>query len=230
MGPPFGVEVLDSYAPYELLEKSDLKLLAQKTAFLLAICSAKRVSELHALSVSDECLRWKPENAGVSLWPNPSFLPKVVRPYTVNQAIELEAFHPDPAYQRGIALHIFCPVRALRAYVDCTQQLRRAHTKLFVCYADKQLGHPVSKQRLSHWLVETISQAYTMQGLPMPGGLVAYSTCSVTTSWAALKGVALGDICAAASWSTLCTFTRFYSQCCVRNDGLHYSHVCHRAY
>ena len=83
------------------------------------------------------------------------------------------------------------------------------------------------QQHPSHWLVETISQAYTMQGLPMPGGLVAHSTRSVATSWAALKGVALGDICAAASWSTPCTFTRFYSQCCIRNNELHYSHVCH---
>ena len=89
-------------------------------------------------------------------------------------------------------------------------QLRRVHTKLFVCYADKQLGHPVSKQRLSHWLVETISQAYTMQGLPMPGGLVAHSTRSVATSRAALEGGAIGGMCAAASWSTPGTFTRFY--------------------
>ena len=32
----------------------------------------------------------------------------------------------------------------------------------------------------------------------------------MATSWAALKGVALADICAAASWSTQCTFARFY--------------------
>ena len=32
----------------------------------------------------------------------------------------------------------------------------------------------------------------------------------MATSWAALKGVALADICAAASWSTPCTFARFY--------------------
>ena len=70
--------------------------------------------------VSDECLRWKPENVGLSPWLNPGFLPEVVRPDTVNQAIELEAFHPDPEYQGGIALHTLCPVRALRAYVDRT--------------------------------------------------------------------------------------------------------------
>ena len=197
-------------APYEPLGQTDLKFLTQKTVFLLALCSTKRVSELHALSVSTECMRWKPEDAAVSLWPNPFFLPKVLNPQSINRAIELEAFYPEPACQAGVALHTLCPVRALRAYVDHTQQLRRDHTQLFVCYGARQLGHPVSKQRVSHWLMDTIAQAYAGRGFPVPEGLVAHSTRSMATSWAALKGVALADICAAASWSTPCTFARFY--------------------
>ena len=39
---------------------------------------------------------------------------------------------------------------------------------------------------------------------------MAHSTCSMATSWAVLKGVVLGEICAAASWSTPCTFAWFY--------------------
>lgn len=130
--------------------------------------STKGVSALHALSVRHECLRWKPKNSGVSLWPNPSFLPKVVSPEKVNQAIGLQVFCPDPACQGGLALHALFPVRVLKAYVVRTQPLGQAHTQLFMCYGDKQLRHPVSKQRLSHWLVETITQAYSRQGLPMP--------------------------------------------------------------
>ena len=38
-------------APYEPLGKVNLKFLTQKTVFLLALCSTKRVSELHALSL-----------------------------------------------------------------------------------------------------------------------------------------------------------------------------------
>ena len=37
-------------APYEPLGQTSLKMLTQKTAFLLAFASAKRVSELHGLS------------------------------------------------------------------------------------------------------------------------------------------------------------------------------------
>ena len=58
--------------PYEPLYQSTLKFLSHKTAFLLAICSAKRLGELHALSVSGDCLRWKADDTGMSLWPNPA--------------------------------------------------------------------------------------------------------------------------------------------------------------
>jgi len=88
--------------------------------------------------------------------------------------------------------------------------LRKSHSQLFVCYGKARLGCPLSKQRLSHWLVEVISQAYTGSGLPVPLGIRAHSTRSVATSWAALKGVSVGEICAAASWSTPCTFAKFY--------------------
>ncbi len=61
---------------------------------------------------------------------------------------------------------------------------------------------------LSHWIVNTISESYSRQNLP--GNLVAHTTRSVATSWAALKGVPLSEICAAAAWSAPCKFSRFY--------------------
>ena len=167
------------------------------------------MSELHALSVSDDCLRWKPDDSGVSLWPNPAFLPKVVNPQTVNQVIDISAFR-QTRLQGDVGLQALCPVRALRAYVACTQSLRRSHSQLFVCFGGQKVGHPVTKQRLSHWIVDTIVEAYSAQGVPVPGHVVAHSTRGVATSWAALKGVPLTDICAAATWSTTCTFSRFY--------------------
>lgn len=73
-----------------------------------------------------------------------------------------------------------------------------------------RLALPLSKQRLSHWLVEVISHAYTEKGLLVAEGLQAHSIRSVATSWAALQGVQVEEICAAASWSTPCTFSKFY--------------------
>ncbi|MEQ2263368.1 hypothetical protein XENORESO_006775 [Xenotaenia resolanae] len=39
----------------------------------------------------------------------------------------------------------------------------------------------------------------------------AHSTRCVSASWAAMKGVPLEAICAAASWASLSTFARFYN-------------------
>jgi len=175
-------------APFEHLEQADLKFLTWKRVFLLAICSAKRVGELHSLSVSEECLRWKAEKMGVFLWPNPSFLPKVLKPSTINQVIELDAFRPDPLCSgAGLENSSLCPIRALHTCIECTHQLQQSHMQLFICFDKRCAGKPVSKQRLSHWVVDTISQAYVNRNLPIPGDLVAHSTRSMATSWAALN-------------------------------------------
>ncbi len=46
-------------APFESLDQANLKFLTWKSVFLLAICLAKRVGELHSLSVSEDSLRCK---------------------------------------------------------------------------------------------------------------------------------------------------------------------------
>ena len=52
--------VLDALSrpPFEPLQHVELKVLSFKTALLLALASAKRVSDIHALSVSASCLQF----------------------------------------------------------------------------------------------------------------------------------------------------------------------------
>lgn len=194
--------------PFEPLAQAELKWLSFKTAFLLAIVSAKRVSELHALSVSPSCLRWCPDDSGVTLWPNMAFLPKVVSRSHCNQPLRLARFNPSE--RDGGDRPELCPVRALRAYVAATTGIRRSD-QLFLCYGGFKMGYPLSKQRLSHWIVEVIRHAYRSDSRSPPSGVRAHSTRSVSTSWAAMRGVSLETICAAASWASPSTFTRFYN-------------------
>ena len=105
---------------------------------------------------------------------------------------------------------MLCPVRALQAYVSRTQSLRRTD-QLFVCHAERVRGSSLSKQRLSHWIVDTIHLAYSLAGRPQPVGVVAHSTRGTATSRALLRGVPLSEVCAAASWASSATFARFYS-------------------
>jgi hypothetical protein len=82
--------------------------------------------------------------------------------------------------------------------------------QLFVCYGERVMGAELSKQRLSHWIVDTITTAYRLAGRPVLGSVVPHSTRGVAASWALLRGVPLADICAAASWASSCTFARYY--------------------
>ena len=90
-----------------------------------------------------------------------------------------------------------------------TEGFRRSD-QLFVSWATPHKGKPITKQRLSHWVVEAIALAYTSQGLQPPVGLRAHSTRGLAASWALFRGVSVRDICAAASWSSPLTFVRFY--------------------
>ena len=205
---PMVLEALCS-PPFEPLDQADLRWLSGKTAFLLAITSAKRVGELHALSVARDCVRWNSDGSGVTMWPNPAFLPKRLSAFHVNQPIRLTAYAPQPGAE---GLHpggvLLCPIRALRQYVDRTSGFRETDA-LFVCYGGHRKGCALSKQPLSHWIVDAILQAYERKGLPVPP-VRCHSTRSVSTSWAALKGVPLTDICEAATWASACKFARFY--------------------
>ena len=53
--------------PFEPLEHFDLRWLTCKTAFLLAVTSAKQVGELHALSFAIDCLQWNSDGSRVTM-------------------------------------------------------------------------------------------------------------------------------------------------------------------
>ena len=83
---------------FEPMAGVTLRNASMKTAFHLAITTAKRVSDLS-------------DGSGGTLWPNIAFLPKVLSPNHVNQAIELGAYHPPPFSSRLEERDNFlCPV------------------------------------------------------------------------------------------------------------------------
>lgn len=147
----------------------------------------------------------------VSLLPRPVFVPKVLTPAMCRQRLDLTAFSPPPFESaEEERLHRLCPVRALRIYLTRVQDWRRSD-QLFVCYGGKQRGCTLSKQRLSHWIVEAIQLAYVSAGESPPSGLRAHSTRGMATSWGYSRGMSLEQICASASWASPSTFIRFYN-------------------
>ena len=102
--------------PFEPLELSSLKVLSLKTALLLALTSARGVSELAALSVHPSCLLIRGDPSGATLRPNPSFVPKNLRSLFRSRVIQLNGFILPPHIgDREAKLHLLC--RCMRWHV-----------------------------------------------------------------------------------------------------------------
>ena len=69
--------VLDtlSRAPFEPLDRISLQHLTLKTA-LMVLVSAKRIGDLHQLSVHEECMQFSEGATKVVLQPRPGYIPK----------------------------------------------------------------------------------------------------------------------------------------------------------
>ncbi|KAI2656145.1 Transposon Ty3-G Gag-Pol polyprotein [Labeo rohita] len=193
--------------PFEPLTMVDLKPLTLKAALLLALVSVKRVGDLQALSISPSCLEFGPGDSKVILKPRHGYVPKVPSTPFRAQVVTLSAL---PSSEGDQELSLLCPVRALRMYIERSAPFRQSE-QLFICFGGRSKGHPVTKQRLSRWIVDAITLAYSSLGLECPVGIRAHSTRGVASSWAWSSGVSIAEICAAAGWASPSTFTRFYS-------------------
>ncbi len=127
--------------PFELLDSVELKFLSLKTALLTTLTSIKRVGDLQAFSVSEECLVFGPVYSHVVLRPRPGYVPKVPTTPFRDQVVNLQAL---PLEEADPALALLCPVRALRKYVDRTRSIRSSE-QLFVCHGGQQKGKAVSR-------------------------------------------------------------------------------------
>ncbi len=193
--------------PFEPLQSTNLRSLSLKTALLLALASVKRVGDLQALSISPACLEFGPNDSKVILKPRHGYVPKVLSTPFRAQVITLSALPPS---EEDRELSLLCPVRALRIYFERSAPFRRTE-QLFVSFGNRSKGHPVTKQRLSKWIVDAVMLAYSSLGLQCPIGVRAHSTRGIASSWAWSSGVSITEICAAAGWATPSTFARFYN-------------------
>ncbi len=153
-------------APFEPLESAPKRILTLKVTLLLALTSLKRVGDLQALSVSEMCMDFAPGLVKVTLRPRPGYIPKVVSTSFRSQVVTLHSFHPPPfASSKDEKLHMLCPVRALKLYVDRSKVWRKSF-QLLVCFGAGSSRLATSKQRISHWVRDAISLVYEVRGLP----------------------------------------------------------------
>ncbi len=159
-------------AHFEPLESASERILTLKVALLLALTSLKRVGDLQAFSVSETCMDFAPGLVKVTLRPRPGYIPKVLSTSFRSQVVTLHSFHPPPfASSEDERLHMLCPVRALKLYMDRSKVWRKS-SQLFVCFGAGCRGLATSKQRM----------AYEVRNLPSLLSLRAHSTRGVASS------------------------------------------------
>ena len=136
---------------FEPLESVSLRALTKKTLFLVSLATAKRVSEIQALSKTVSAIG---NDLVVSLQPH--FIAKTERadaPVSRSfHVLSLREFAGD--LEEG---SLFCPVRALNIYLRRTSSVVVRTSSLFV--SPRSPSRPISKNAVSYFLREVISEA-----------------------------------------------------------------------
>ena len=104
-------------APYEPLRDVEERFLAHKTVFLVALASAKRVGELHALSDRvSHSVGWKEVSFGFV----PGFVAKTQDQSSLDPHFESFTVPALPKSRETPNGRLLCPVRAVKCYLART--------------------------------------------------------------------------------------------------------------
>ena len=193
-------------APYEPLRTCEECFLAQKTLFLLALASAKRIGELHVLSYRVSHTRdW----GEVSFAFVTGFVAKTQDPSSLAPRFEGFTVPALPNARKNRNGRLLCPVRAVKVYLDRTASHRPRCERLFVTAGRSK--KEIAKTTVSFWLRKTISRAYELSGtsLPVPAPR-ALKTRGIAPSILFRKNFAVDQVLKAGTWRSHTTFTRHY--------------------
>ncbi|XP_069612715.1 ankyrin repeat and SAM domain-containing protein 1A isoform X8 [Ranitomeya imitator] len=167
--------------PFEPIETISIKTLSLKTILLVALTSARRISDIQALSSNPPFTKILDDR--VTLRPDPAYLPKVASKFHRSQEVSLPSFCPNPKNEKEQNFHNLDVRRCLIQYLDSTREYRKEGS-LFVCFQGPRKGFRASKGTLARWIKEAIVLAYSSSGNEIPDGIRAHSTRAVATSWA----------------------------------------------
>ncbi|XP_034257856.1 uncharacterized protein LOC117654965 [Pantherophis guttatus] len=123
--------------PFEPLRDTPLRYLSFKVSFLVAITSARRISELASLSVRPGLCVFHTNRVVLCL--DPSFLPKVNSWFHRAQELVLPNFCPNPVHALEPKWHTLDVRRALRIYIKRTSSFRKMES-FFVSFQLASLG------------------------------------------------------------------------------------------
>ncbi|XP_053138354.1 uncharacterized protein LOC128339002 [Hemicordylus capensis] len=193
--------------PFEPIRTIPLRLLSQKLAFLVALTSARRISELRALSIHKARCVFSEDS--VRLIPDSFILPKVVSHFHTSQDVFLPSFCPHPEHPQEKLWHKLDVRRCLKRYIKRTAGFRKTDT-MFVSFLPSSMGEAVPARTIARWIRACITLAYETRKVPPPPNIWAHSTRSAAASAAFASNASVLEICKAAVWKNPSTFIKHY--------------------
>ena len=185
-----------------------------KTVFLVALASANRASELHAISRSKRDLIFKKHS--VQLRAIAGFLAK-----TQSQLCDSNPYHIADHQDftgRDVVERLLCPKRMLKFYLSFTGSFKDRSRLFRKCRGEGE----VTKNTVSAWLKNLIAFAYENSGKQLQGSSSGHSVRKMATSQSFAAGAKLSDILEAASWKRCSTFVVHYLKDVLRQpDGVY---------
>ena len=196
--------------PFEPINSISLRNLTLKTVFLLALATAKRVSEIHGLSY---LVAWSADYSSATLEFTPDFVAKTQVPGDPSTAYKPITI---PALSNMLGQdeldNLLCPLRALKTYLSKTAAARPKCLRLFVSSVATFKHKSVTKNTISFWIRTVIKNAYNsvQKDDLLLWKISAHEVRALATSLLFKHNHSLKDVMAAASWKSNSTFVSFY--------------------
>ena len=195
-------------APFEPLHEASLLHLSMKTAFLLTMATARRVSEVHAFAIDKEHFRFSNIDGSLIIRTQVGFLAKNQLPTRAPDSIKIPKLSNFCAKNDSFS-RLLCPIRAIKVYLKRTKILRKNRNRLFI---PTRGDHDINKSTISKWVKYTIKHAYkaisTNQIKPLK--IRAHELRALSASWAYFNFIPLDEIIKAAVWSNSSIFASHY--------------------
>ena len=195
-------------APFEPLHKASLFYLSVKTVFLVTLATARRGSEVHALSIDSDHLGFSNLDGSLILRTQVGFLAKNQLPSRAPDSIIIPRLSNFCCKSDNLNC-MLCPVRAVKIHLNKTKSLRKHRKRLFIPIRGDQ---DLAKSNLSRWVRYAIKHAYSSIS-ENPSRLLkprAHELRALSTSWAYVNYIPLESILKSAVWSSSSLFASHY--------------------
>lgn len=204
--------------PFEPLSDISFKFLTLKTAFLLALATGRRRSEIHGLSGAQSDISFE-QDGSVSLRFLPEFLAKNQDPGSPSPVLRVKSL--SSILSRSDTDRNLCPVRCLRFYLSRSHPRRSSQRRLLISM-NEDYAKDISAGTVSRWISSTVSLAYqraeTSMSVLHPR---AHEVRALASSAAFLHATPMSSILEAAFWKSENPFINHYLRDlrCQRADG-----------